>query len=365
MIQSVDKPTIQLTGANALTADQWGRWSEIQRQNPALQSPYFRPEFTQAVAKVRSDVEVAVIEQNGQAVGFFPFQRTRWNIGKPVGGRLSDFHGVVVDSGVTLSAQDVLAACDLNAWDFDHLIEAEQTVDTGPVQQFMSPYLDLSEGYQGWEEKKRQAKSRLLKTTARYIRKMEREVGPVRFEWNSADNAVFDTLLEWKSEQYRRTGLDDLFQFEWIVNLLQDIRQQNSPEFAGRLAVMYVNEEIVAVHFGMQSHHVLHSWFPSYSLEFSQYRPGTVLMIELARLSDEHGITHMDLGKGDEQYKQSLMSAAYMVGEGCWARPNFSNWCRQSYRASRSWVKNSPIGPFARTAIRAIRPIRNKLLSSE
>lgn len=365
MIQSVDKPRIQLKAVNALTDDQRSRWSEIQQQNAALQSPYFRPEFTQALANVRSDVEVAVLEQNGKTVGFFPFQRTRWNFGKPVGGRLSDFHGVVIDSGVAMSAQDILTACDLNAWDFDHLIEPQQTSGDSPVQQFMSPYLDLTEGYEGWEEKKRQAKSRLLKTTARYVRKVEREVGPIRFEWNTIDDAVFETLLEWKSEQYRRTGLDDLFQFDWIVNLLQDIRQQDSPEFAGRLAAMYVDNRLIAVHFGMQSHHVLHSWFPAYCLEFSQYRPGTILMKELARMSDEHGVRHIDLGKGDEQYKQSLMSGFYMVGEGYWARPNFSNWCRQSYQASRSWVKNSPIGPLARTAVRAIRPIRNKLLSSD
>src|SRR5687768_15385075 len=60
------------------------RWRALQRENPGLQSPYFRPEFTQAVARVRDDVEVAVFEDQGKAVGFLPFQRCQLNMGKPV-----------------------------------------------------------------------------------------------------------------------------------------------------------------------------------------------------------------------------------------------------------------------------------------
>ncbi len=50
-------------------------WTELQVANPDLASPYFAPEFTQAVAAVRDDVEVAVVEERGQIVAFFPFHR--------------------------------------------------------------------------------------------------------------------------------------------------------------------------------------------------------------------------------------------------------------------------------------------------
>jgi hypothetical protein len=46
-----------------------------------------------------SDVEVAVLIVEGEIVGFFPFQGSRWNIGKPVGGPLCDFQGVIVRQG--------------------------------------------------------------------------------------------------------------------------------------------------------------------------------------------------------------------------------------------------------------------------
>jgi hypothetical protein len=57
--------------------------------NPALVSPYLSPEFTQLMAAVRDDVFVAVLEQQGEAVGYFPYQRGALRIGKPVGGVMS------------------------------------------------------------------------------------------------------------------------------------------------------------------------------------------------------------------------------------------------------------------------------------
>ena len=60
-------------------------WSRLQREDAAVASPYFRPEFTQAVACVRNDVEVAVMEEDGEPVGFFPYQRRGRNVATPVG----------------------------------------------------------------------------------------------------------------------------------------------------------------------------------------------------------------------------------------------------------------------------------------
>src|ERR1700730_19289886 len=90
------------------------RWREWQQSNPALMSPYFRPEFTRAVASVRSDVFVAVIED---AEGFFPFQRDRFGIGRPVGARMSDYHGVITRPGFSYDARQLVDRCGLSAWD--------------------------------------------------------------------------------------------------------------------------------------------------------------------------------------------------------------------------------------------------------
>src|SRR5207344_1830917 len=86
----------RLTRPQQLAPMEIAAWDELQRGHAAFESPYFRPEFTQAVAAVRDDVEVAVIDQDGRVAGFFPFQRSSLNLGKPVAGKLNDFHGLLV-----------------------------------------------------------------------------------------------------------------------------------------------------------------------------------------------------------------------------------------------------------------------------
>ena len=94
----------EIIPAQQLASDDSRLWAGMQQQNPALDSPYFRPEFTQAVAAVRNDVWVAIIRRNGAAVGYFPFQRGKLNLGKPVGGKLSDYHGIISAGDLAISA---------------------------------------------------------------------------------------------------------------------------------------------------------------------------------------------------------------------------------------------------------------------
>ena len=73
-----------------LTSQEWSVWEQIRRDSAVYTSPYFHPEFIRAVAAVRDDVEIAVMEQDKHAVGFFPFQRERFNVGIPVGSVVND-----------------------------------------------------------------------------------------------------------------------------------------------------------------------------------------------------------------------------------------------------------------------------------
>src|SRR2546423_471270 len=133
---------VTVLSANRLTPGHLAAWIRLQRADPALDSPFFRPEFTQAVAAVRKDVAVAVLEQDGELAGFFPFQRTRWNIGKPVGGPLSDFQGVVVRQGFVWSAEELVRGCGLAAWDFNHLLASQLPFQPYHCRTLPSPYLD-------------------------------------------------------------------------------------------------------------------------------------------------------------------------------------------------------------------------------
>jgi CelD/BcsL family acetyltransferase involved in cellulose biosynthesis len=348
---------ITVLPAARLTPAQCEAWARLQEADAALASPYFRPEFTLAVAAVRADVEVAVLEDDGAPVGFFPFQRARWNVGKPVGGRMSDFQGVVARPGLELTADELIRGCGLRGWDFDHVLAAQPLFRPYHAVTAGSPYLDLSRGFEAYKAARASAGSEKLRRVLSKARKIEREVGPLRFESHTTDPRAFAALIDWKCAQYRRTAATNVFGFPWTVALLERVLLETGEAFAGRLSALYVGDQLVAVEYGMRSHAVHHAWFPAYNVEFAKYSPGLILMVELAKAAQRLGIERMDLGKGDTQYKTCFMSGAIPLAEGCVAPHPLLRVLRRGWRHTRAWIRSGPL----RLAGRWTRPLRGWL----
>src|ERR1051325_8102784 len=192
-----------------------GRWTELQQSNLALVSPYFCPEFTQAVAAVREDVEVALIKEGEQIVAFFPYQRGPRGVAAPVGGIFSDFQGLVCAPGWECDPLEMLRACQLIAWDFDHLIASQGFFASFHRHVEVSPQMDLSGGYEVYATERRAAGSEQIKKCGNLMRRIEREVGPLRFVAQAADVAALQQTLAWKSQQYLAGGQPDLFALGW------------------------------------------------------------------------------------------------------------------------------------------------------
>ena len=269
---------LRLARPSELSAADWQLWSNLQTQNPLLESPYFRPEFTQAVAAVRSDVEIGLIETGGQTVGFFPFQRGRLNIGKPVGGKLSDYHGLVAASDAEAQPRDVIRQCRLAGWDFDHLV-AQSAFEPFVITREESPYLDLSQGYEAYCQGRRAAGSDVVAKTNQKARKCERENGAMTFEYDCGDDRLFQQLREWKSAQYKRTGLADVFAFPWTVRLLDHLRQNQNEGLSCPLSVLRVAGRPACIALSLRSRDVLHCWFIAYEPELAPYSPGQTFFL--------------------------------------------------------------------------------------
>ena len=352
---------VKLVRPAELTAEQVSIWSQLQRADKTVDSPYFRPEFTLTVSSVRDDVEVAVLYEGGEIVGFFPFQRNRFNVGKPVGGRLSDFQGVILRKDLVWSVDELMQGCRLTAWDFDHLIESQQAFGQYHWLTEESPFLDLSNGFDAYVAKIRETNSNHVKNTLRKSRKIAREIGPLRMEFNTSDDTVFQTLMKLKSQQYQRTELVDIFQIPWIVEFIERIRAQQTDDFSGVLSALYAGNELAAAHFGMRSGNVLHYWFPVYDRKFLQFSPGMILMVELARVAETFGIQRIDLGRGSEQFKRTFMTGAIQVAEGSVECRPVSRAIRQNWRRTCEWMKTSPLRAQVELPLRATRPMRQWL----
>lgn len=348
---------VQLLRASDLTAAQWSLWLNIQEQSAAYESPYFRPEFTQAVASVRDDLEIAVLDQGGQTIGFLPFQRGKLGLGKPVGGKLSDYHGPIVRQGVTLDPQSLLTSCRLASFDFDHLRTASSGFEPFVVVRDKSPQIDITEGYEAYIKGRRETGSDTIHRQGQKTRKMMREIGPIDFKYETDDEQAFELLKEWKSSQLQRTGLTDVFAFPWTLELLAKLREHKSQQFSAPLTVMRSGDKVAAVCLSLRSRDVLHSWFTAYNPDLHSYSPGLGLFLRMAEEAHSFGIRKIDLGRGSERYKWSLASTSVELCEGSVSSRSFATLLRSSWRQTRDWVAKSPL---ARTGIsgKLLKPIR-------
>src|SRR6185312_518268 len=129
---------------------------------------------------------------------FFPFQRGRWRAGWPVGYRICDYQGVVVGAGAAWDAKELIQACGLKAWEFDHVSAASRFQPFGRTRT-ESPFMDVSRGFDAYVRERRDAGVGEIVAAQRKMRKLEREQGQLRFEPHAADPEALATLMRWKS----------------------------------------------------------------------------------------------------------------------------------------------------------------------
>ena len=152
----------RLIAAAELDAGLIDAWRSIQSAERVFASPYFCPEFTQAVGAVRDDVRIAVIEKQGRAAGFFPHLRTRWGTGRPVGGPLSDFHGVIARPDCEWQLDGLMRAARLSVWTFDHLVGGDRQFAPYVTGGAASPQIDLTGGYESYARERRASGSEYI-----------------------------------------------------------------------------------------------------------------------------------------------------------------------------------------------------------
>ncbi len=332
-------------------------WVGVHDSEASLASPYFHPEYSAAVAAVRSDVWVTVIENDGAAVGFFPFQRGALGFGRPVGGPLSDFHGVIAAAGARWDVAGLLGGSGLSTWEFDHLISGQEQFAGYRASEHRSPVIDVSEGYEAYMAGRRAEGSKQILKAEGLGRKLEREVAPMRVELDSQDSAVLERVMKWKSEQCAESGVPDVFGVAWTRGLMERLKSTRTAGFAGVLSALYVGDELAAAHFGMRSRTVWHYWFPSYDEKYAKFSTGLLLLLRMAQAAQGMGVRVIDLGKGESMYKQRLMSGATTIWEGRAERPSLGSTLGRWRRRAEAWSQAGVIAAPVRVSLRALRKV--------
>lgn len=323
----------------ALSGAQLEAWRALHAAEPLGGSPFLAPEFTLAVASERTDVAVGILEEDGTAVGFFPHQRGRFGIGRPVGGWLNDLQGVIAAPGVVIDARDLLSSCSLVRWQFTCVPVSQREFAPFHFRADVLRSIDLSAGFETYARGKRASFGDRL---GRKAKKMEREVGPLRLELHNEEPEELVRLMTWKAARYRQRGYHDVFHVPWARRVIQRVHATQTQPFAGALSLLWAGKQVAAAHLGVRAGGIWHSWVVSYAREFGRYSPGLILYWKLAEAAPALGVTRIDLGGGDYAYKRMLANATIPVGSGAVDRipavaaaHRWQEWSAGRIRASR------------------------------
>lgn len=333
---------ISVIRPDELGASDLETWRSFQSTG-ATAHPFLAPEFVQAVGRVRSRARVAVLEEDGRSVGFFPFERGAWGYGTPPAPGLTDAHGLVHAPDVEWDPQQLLRACGLSVWEFDHLVDGQKPFERYQSLRVPSPVMDLTGGYAAFRAHVRAKSKSFLSELERKGRALGRDVGPVTFTLGAVDLDGLRQIMTWKSEQYQRTYRSDRFRVAWIRELLETLLETRTESFSGTLSMLRAGDTPIAGHFGLRNGSSLAGWFPAFDPAFRRYSPGLLHHLMLAEHAAAAGIVEIDMGRGAKGYKDCFRSRDLIVAEG--------RIVRRSPSAAVHWARREPV-----------RRLRNKVL---
>jgi len=325
---------------------EWTTWRAMLEANPALTSPYFRPEFARAAGRVCPGAAVAVFSRGGETVGFFPHQR-RGGAMQPLAAPMNDYHGIIAFPGEAPSleaAAEMLGAARLNltAW----------VGPTGLGEDRRTVQVELDEsGYDGWYAERRTSFGKFFKDKERARRSMEAELGPLRVEHGLRDPALLDWLIDLKRDQYRRTGRHDIFACGWTADLLHALLKEEGEGLGASLAALWAGDRLTAVEYALHAGDQYHFWFPGYEPSLARCSPGILLSLDTMRLASVNGYRTFDFGFEGEHYKKYFCNGFRVVREAVVLKPGLGATMSQAAVGALN-LAGSGRGEQLRTSVR-------------
>lgn len=345
---------LRMTPFDALTAQELDAWHRLRDGNPQLDNPYFHPGFAAAVHSVGAEVQVAVgRDADGTVTSLLPCHRDGAVL-RPVGWPGADFQGPILAPGTSFPVESLLSG-GVREYHFDHLLEVCEDFAPWVESTRVSPFLDVTGGLDGYLGRASDSGKSNMGQARRRAAKVERTHGPLKFEADVVDEDALRQVIDLKRGQYAATGARDYFAEPHRAQLLKRLLHTRGTEFAGILSTVYAGPDLIAAHFGLRSGSVLHWWFPVYDPEFSALAPGWILLRELVAAAPSLGITRIDLGRGEDEYKRRAKTGDMFVSQGLVTRSSARRTLRRVHGSIVSAAKSSPLGPGLRSVVRKLR----------
>lgn len=293
-------------------------WARFQKSSPQLQNPFFSLTFAQVVDRYRPNARVAVVEGDGAIQAFLPFDLGPQRIGMPIGDPMNNLQGFIT-GGATVDAKRVIRKAGLRGWRYTAAPATQPALTAHHYDgTFVDALLiDLSDGYEAYFA------SRTRKFTADFgkqWRSMERRVGPASLEWGSTEPEHIRQLIDWKSARYG--GTRELFEEPTARSILEDLSASSSEDCGGLVTVLRAGNRVLAVNSALTCPGVISGWFMGHDPDMKMFSPGKLILLATAKEAARRDITRLELGAGQDAYKNRVSNGSYpVVGGAVWVIP--------------------------------------------
>jgi CelD/BcsL family acetyltransferase involved in cellulose biosynthesis len=283
--------------------------------------PCFSLTYSRAVCRADEGGRVAVAEEAGAINAFIPYAKGDDGIATTLGGGQTGLDGLI-SANVPLDLRSVVRGAGLRGWRFSRVPDWQHPLDPyryqGSHDRDLVRCADLRDGYDGYIRSLTQGATKRISRTARYRRALQRELGDVSFEWNSSDPSDLSLLLHWKSAQFE--SIRQWLSRPSIRAMVQELAESDNEDCLGVTSVLRAGGKPLSILLSLRCGPILAPWIVAYDPEYSNFSPGTIKWLALFEAAPAHQVEVVDLGYGDDRYKQWFGNTTYSIsGGGVWA----------------------------------------------
>ena len=296
---------------DALSASDVEAWRDLCSQHADYDSALLSPEFAHIVSNVRDDVRIIRINEGDALRAVMPVHLRPDGLARPLGTPFADYSGPVLSSKLEHSLSDVLQMTGIAAfaspavpdpWSRVHCRDAGMQDDETVYSHVIRASGDNADSLL---ETQRAQHSKRFKNVRRLRNQLEREAGPVRFEWGNPDAKALEALYQYKSEQFRQSGYVDLIHATKARELLDAVAR-------GPYAFMtslWIGENLISGHFGVRVGAAFHPWIAAFNPAFAHFSPGNILLLSVLEQIHAMDLRIYDLANGHDHYKKYFANA--------------------------------------------------------
>lgn len=295
----------------ALSAQDIDTWRALCRAHQDYDSALLTPEFASIISSVRDDVRIVRIHEADVVKAVLPVHLRPNDFARPLGMPFADYSGPVVAEGFPLTVKEMLQLAGIAAfssssvpdpWKYSPSSE-DKAGESGEIDSHIVRLAGQTS--QDLFEQQRSAHPKRFKNFRRLRNQLEREAGALEFEWGRPNEQRLETLLRFKSAQFRQSGYVDLTNATKAREILDAVAR--SPY--SFMTSLRVGDTLISGHFGVRVGGSFHPWIAAFNPAFGHFSPGNILLMYVLDHMSDMSLNVYDLANGHDHYKKYFSNA--------------------------------------------------------